>query len=1316
MERIKPPSELDIDSLNLADVWKEWKEAWELYRISSGLHEKDDAIQIATIQSILGTKARRVLKTLPNISGDITERTVEGILTALETYCVPRKNTTYERYVFRMTIQEDRSFDIFVTDLRRKAEYCDFGAIKDSLIRDQIVVGINDPKLRQRLLRETDLTLEKAIKLCRITEQSQAQSKIFISPTTQTGNIDAVKKEEPPVDTAKFKNEDSRRIMKCKFCAASHDRGNCPAYGATCHKCNGRNHYARCCFKSKNGTEERRVRHVEVEEHENNELMEGLYIEEIQGSTRKNIQSDLLVNDIPVSFKLDTGAECNVISLGLANELSAQVQPTSMLLKSFGGHQLDTVGKCLLDTKEMGAKGSKPLAFYVLRDNVRPLLGLESCLDLELITLNNKVEQIGLSVDEVQGKFTLLDEFQDVFKGLGCVEGDYDIKLKANSHPTIQPQRNVPLRLIDKLKETLNDLEKKDIIAKVEEPVTWVSNLVIVEKANKTLRLCLDPPDLNEAIEKEDFKPPSFETISSTLNGCKVFSVVDMSNCYWHQKLTEESSFLCVFNSPLGRYRFKRMPFGISCASEVAQKMVEKHFGDISGALPIFDDIIIGGRDEQEHDLILRKVLTRARERNIKFNRDKIQFRVNKVKYMGEVVSELGFSPDPDKISAIHNMPTPSSKQDLQRLLGMINYLAKYIPNMSELTAPLRSLLKSDVPWTWFPEHDTALTKLKSVLSSAPVLRFYDTSLPTTLQVDASKNGLGACLLQQNQPVAYASRAMSSSESNYAQIEKELLAIVYGCERFNMYTYGAEIEVLSDHKPLESIFKKPLFKVPPRLQRMRLRLQKYNLKVRYVPGKFLYIADTLSRAFDQSNAPTDDDMHHDMEHFIHSVIIDLPISDVKLMELRELNCSDPTMQMLHRYAMEGWPQHKRDVPPSLQPFWNVRNDIHVTDGILLKDNRLVIPYVWRTDILQKLHISHCGIEKTKANARTTVFWPGMNKHIEDMISCCEKCLKYQRKQTKEPMQTREIPILPWQIVASDVLQHRNQNYLVVIDYYSKYIEAIRLKGKTSSDIIRCLSEIFSRHGYPQTLIADNMPYNSREMKEYGKQCGIDITTTSPTYSQANGLAEKAVHIVKNLLRKECNLNEGLMEYRNTPISNFPYSPNQMLFSRQIRTRVPVHPLVLVPQICHDIPELLEKRQAKYKEFYDRQGSKQLPQLKEGDSVRFKKPGDKHLSQAVVTGRHETPRSFIITDETGREYRRNRRHIHLTQEPPVTIVNDDLIDESQPVTMQSSVNSPTVNGESDANLEPDPPDSNAASAPRRSTRVRSVPVWHKDYVM
>jgi len=303
---------------------------------------------------------------------------------------------------------------------------------------------------------------------------------------------------------------------------------------------------------------------VEVEANEENELLEGLYIEEIQGSTRRNIQSDLLVNNTPVTFKLDTGVECNVMSMHLASKLNAPIEPTSMLLKSFGGHQLDTVGKCVLDTKTNEATGSTPLEYYVIRNNVRPLLGLESCLALNLITLNDTVEQIGLSIEEVQQKPTILDEFTDVFEGLGCVEGEYNIKLKAHSHPTIQPQRNVPLRLREKLKATFDDLERKDIITKVEEPVDCVSNLVIVEKPKNTLRLCLDPPDLNQAIEREDFKPPSFETISNTLNGCKVFSVVDLSNCYWHQKLTEKSSFLCTFNSPFGRYR---LPFGISCAS-----------------------------------------------------------------------------------------------------------------------------------------------------------------------------------------------------------------------------------------------------------------------------------------------------------------------------------------------------------------------------------------------------------------------------------------------------------------------------------------------------------------------------------------------------------------------------------------------------------------------------------------------------------------------------------------------------------------------------------------------------------------------------
>ena len=176
--------------------------------MSSGLQDKDDAVQVATIQSILGTKARRVMKTLPNVPADIKERTVTGILTALETYCVQRKNTIYELQVFRTPSQEDRAVDVFVTDLRRRAEYCEFGALKDSLIRE-IVVGINDPKLRERLLRETDLSLEKAINLCRITEQSKEQQKVFDAPTGQASSVETVKKTSPTVETEK--TEDWRK-------------------------------------------------------------------------------------------------------------------------------------------------------------------------------------------------------------------------------------------------------------------------------------------------------------------------------------------------------------------------------------------------------------------------------------------------------------------------------------------------------------------------------------------------------------------------------------------------------------------------------------------------------------------------------------------------------------------------------------------------------------------------------------------------------------------------------------------------------------------------------------------------------------------------------------------------------------------------------------------------------------------------------------------------------------------------------------------------------------------------------------------------
>ena len=261
------------------------------------------------------------------------------------------------------------------------------------------------------------------------------------------------------------------------------------------------------------------------------------------------------------------------------------------------------------------------------------------------------------------------------------------------------------------------------------------------------------------------------------------------------------------------------MPFGICSASDVAQKMVDNEFSDIPGALAVYDDIIVSGATPEEHDTALEKVLNRARERNIKFNKKKIQLRVTEVKYLGNIVSEKGFTPDPEKIRAIIETPPPK-RQDLRRLLGMVNYLSQYIPNMSEITAPLRSLLKKDIHWSWHDEHQKALKRIQKVLTSSPVLHFYDINKPVVLQVDASQGGLGACLIQEGHPVIYASRSLTNAEQHYAQIEKELLAIVFACERFNQFIYGKQVTVHSDHKPLEAIIAKPLSQAPPRIQRL----------------------------------------------------------------------------------------------------------------------------------------------------------------------------------------------------------------------------------------------------------------------------------------------------------------------------------------------------------------------------------------------------------------------------------------------------------------------------------------------------------------
>ena len=286
----------------------------------------------------------------------------------------------------------------------------------------------------------------------------------------------------------------------------------------------------------------------------------------------------------------------------------------------------------------------------------------------------------------------------------------------------------------------------------------------------------------------------TIDDITHKLAGATVFSTLDANCGFWQIPLDEESSKLLTFNTIYGRYRFLRLPFGINSASELFQRIMSEIFQDIHGVEVLVDDILIYAPNKEEHDKILEKVLERCRERNVKLNKDKCTFAKSEVKYMGHLISKDGLKTDTQKVESIQQMERPTNKKKLQQFLGMVNYLAKFIPNLTNKTAPLRILLEKDVEWFWEDEQQKSFENLKECITQTPVLQYYDVTKPVKLSVDSSQSGTGAVLLQNQHPIAFASQAFSDAPIRYAHIEKELTAIVSGCKKIHQYIFARKVK------------------------------------------------------------------------------------------------------------------------------------------------------------------------------------------------------------------------------------------------------------------------------------------------------------------------------------------------------------------------------------------------------------------------------------------------------------------------------------------------------------------------------------------
>ena len=956
---------------------------------------------------------------------------------------------------------------------------------------------------------------------------------------------------------------------------------------------------------------------------------------------------------------------------------------------------------------------------------------------MNLVTVQQEnIQQIttntaSLTLDQVKG------EFGNVFKGQGCMEGKLHLEIDKAVTPVINPPRRVPFALKDKLKSELDRLEELQMIRKVEEPTDWVSSLVVVEKPNGKLRVCIDPVHLNQALKRSHYPLPVIEDVLPDLADVKVFSKADLKDGFLHVELDDESSLLTTFQTPWGRYCWKRMPFGISPAPELFQQKLDQNLEGLPGVHRIFDDLLITGKGATmseasfDHDKNLRSLLERCQERNIKLNREKFEFKCPQVPFIGHLLTSEGLKPDPKKVEAICSMPKPEDVQAVQRFVNTVKYLSRFLEDLSDMSEPLRRLTHKDVPWEWSQEQEEAFAKIKKAVSTAPVLKFFTPSAPTEGEGDASEKGIGFALMQQGQPVTYASRALTKAEQNYSQIEKELLAQVFGMEKNHQYVYGRKVTLWTDHKPLEMIAKKPLAAAPKRLQRLMLRLMQYDVVIKYKRGPELYLADTLSRAYlPQEHLPGKADQEVER---IHSVNF-LSVSEPQIQEIREETAKDPVLQSLKAVILNGWPNQRESLPAELHQYFNVRDELAAQDGVIFKGPKCVIPMSLRPKIKEKLHRSHIGIQGCLRRAREVVYWPNMNRELEEFISKCETCNTFQPAQQKEPLICHEVPQRPWKKIGCDIFTCNNRDYLCTVDYYSDYFEIDELhKTKTGTAVIGKLKKRFATHGIPDTFHSDNgPPFNSNEFSAFAAMYEFEHVTSSPEYPQSNGKVENAVKTSKNLMKKAATTNSdfqlALLDWRNTPTEGMQSSPAQRMFGRRTRTLLPTSRELLEPQLVRDVRERKLQRKEVQTRYFNR-NAKELPSLTNGDVVRMKpqaSDGKNRWIKAQVQQQVDV-RSYAVRTEDGRLFRRNRRHLRQSQEPfmskdadveiPSPILNcPPTQSNTEPAPTERSTGHPTPSNQTDPGPQAiRPAECHKSSAVTRSGRSIRPPSYLKDYV-
>ena len=841
----------------------------------------------------------------------------------------------------------------------------------------------------------------------------------------------------------------------------------------------------------------------------------------------------------------------------------------------------------------------------------------------------------------------------------------------------------IPLNLKKAADETIQNLERQTILKPIApgENTVWCSRGFWVPKQDgKSVRLVTDFTHLNRYIQRpvHPFQA-AYNCLMSIGANMTVFVAADAVQGYFQVPLDTVSSYYTTFLLPQGRFRYLRAPMGLSSSSDEWCARSDAAMQGIENALKLVDDILAWGPDETSALVTFELVAQGCARIGLTLSKKKLEIGP-KVKFAGMWVSGKGVEPHESSVAAISLFPTPKNATDVRSFLGLAQFLARFLPDLTALSMRMRELTKSSIHFNWLPAHQEDFDKLKQILTGPLCVKHFNPEWATEVITDASRlHGLGFLVLQYDpkapEParrwlIMAGSRANTAAEKNYATIDLEMMAIVYAIEKASFYLLGCEhFEVKTDHKPLVGVFNKPLSEIQSLRQlRFRERLGIYRFTVSYLEGLKNLAADSLSRNpvnFSPGGEEEEDKAHMFIKKAmvqVDAAFAQLDATDPAFEFIREAIKHDDDYKAMVKAIQEDM-THPDNAPKAPKNHALTRliprsmwDHLEVMQGLLVyAPHRVVVPRAAVPRVLELLHMSHPGMVKCKNTARTLYWWKNMTVDIDNMTKSCNLCQINQDSKHAHATGEMAPPAGPMDRVHMDFGFLEGQAYLIIVDAYSGWPWCVKMTSRTSTAVIKVLKATFRDVGWPRTIRSDNDTcFTSEEFLDFCKNHHITPTTSSPYHHEGAGQSESMVKVMKQLLRKSANYEaflDALMEYRVTK-NEKGVSPSELFHGRIMRTKLPALPAVHMPISQADRKACEEKKRRGKKPFDPDHAEKvdKLSQFKHGSVVyvqtHLHQPKDKKWALGMVLDISCSGRSFLVQLEDGTSYRRNIRFIRL----------------------------------------------------------------------